>query len=166
MNLAEHPLLRRYVGKPAILDSNLLLFGWCFRFDPSLIHSFKRLSSFEPDDAFLLIETLKIFRSLSTTPHVLTEVSNLANSLPYWQKELWSDFFAKQINIVPEIYTTSSEIASDVAAIKFGITDAALTQLATNYVILTIDWPLANILESRGLLVVNFNHLREAFLLS
>ncbi len=166
MNLAEHPLLSPYAGKPAVLDSNLLLLEWCLRFDPSLIHSFKRLNSFGPDDALLLTETLKIFRSLSTTPHVLTEVSNLANSLPYWQKELWSDFFAKQINMVPEIYSTSSEIASDVAAIRFGITDAALAQLATSYVVLTIDWPLANILESRGLLVINFNHLREAFLLS
>ena len=166
MNLAEHPLLSSYVGKPAILDANLLLLLWCSGFDGSLIHSFKRLNSFEPEDAFLLTETLKTFRSLWTTPHVLTEVSNLANSLPAWTKDSWFEFFAKQINLITEIYAPAPEIASDSRAIRFGITDAALTRLASTHVVLTIDWPLTNLLESRGLWVINFNHLREAFLLS
>jgi hypothetical protein len=39
-------------------------------------------------------------------------------------------------------------------------------RLAAIHVVLTIDWPLTNLLESRGLAVINFTHLREAFLLS
>ncbi len=163
MTLAEHPLLGSFAGKPAVLDSNLLLLDWCLKFDQSLIHSYKRLNNFELDDAFLLSLTLKLFSSVSTTPQVLTEVSNLANSLPGWRREPWSSFFAGQIQLIPEIYTASSEIASDPAGMRFGITDAALTQLATRFVILTVDWPLANLLEPRELLVINFNHLRTAF---
>jgi hypothetical protein len=162
----NHPLLKPYLGRPAILDSNLLLLQWCASYDRELIGSFKRLSYFQIEDIQLLSETLKVFKTVRTTPHVLTEVSNLANSLPAWRKDLWSQFFAEQITLTPEIYTASAEVASDVAAIRFGITDAALTQLASDHVILTIDWPLANILESRGLSVINFTHLREAFLYS
>ncbi len=166
MKVAEHPLLSPFVGKPAILDANILLFQWCVEFDESLVRSFKRLSGFVPDDALLLTETLRIFSSLWTTPHVLTEVSNLANSLPSWVKRPWFQFFASRVGLVSEAYSPAAEIASDAAAIQFGLTDAALTKLAITHVVLTIDWPLTGSLESRGLSVINFNHLREAILFS
>jgi hypothetical protein len=44
------------------------------------------------------------------------------------------------------------------------LTDAALAVLATSHVILTIDFPLSNSLESRGLNVINFTHLRSLWL--
>lgn len=166
MKLLDHPLLKSHRGKPAILDSNLLLFSWCSSFDPRLVSSFKRLNSFQDADIELLSETLKIFSVLKTTPHVLTEVSNLANQLPYWIKNDWSGFFAKEISLISETHAPASDIATDLGAIRFGITDAALTHLACHNVVLTIDWPLSNLLESRGLWVINFNHLREAFLYS
>lgn len=166
MNLAEHPLLSPHAGSAAILDANILLLYWCSQFDASLVKSFKRLNSFELNDVYLLFETLKVFRSLSTTPHILTEVSNLANSLKSWIREAWYPFFSKQITVITEIYTPARELASDLPAIHFGITDAALARLASDYVIVTIDWPLTGLLESRGLRVLNFNHLRESILFS
>ncbi len=162
MNLRDLPLVRPHLRKPAILDSNLLLLNWCASFDETLVGSFKRLSGFSADDVPLLSEVLELFSSVSTTPHVLTEVSNLTNSLPGWVKDDWFEFFAEKVRLIPEDYLPSSEIASDVVAIRFGLTDAALTRLAASYVILTIDWPLTNSLESRGLSVINFNHVREA----
>ena len=45
-----------------------------------------------------------------------------------------------------------------------GMTDAALAALATTHVILTLDFPLSNSLESRGLNVINFTHLRSLWL--
>jgi hypothetical protein len=46
------------------------------------------------------------------------------------------------------------------SAIFLGLTDAALCMLASTHVILTVDFPLSNLLESRKLNVLNFNHLR------
>lgn len=163
MKLSDHPLLRAHAGKPAILDSNLLLFAWCSSFDPSLVSSFKRLNSFQSEDVELLSETLKVFSGLRTTPHVLTEVSNLANSLPGWIKEDWSDHFSKQIQVIPEEWTSAATIARG-DFMWLGLTDAALAALATTNVILTIDFPLSNSLESRGLNVINFTHLRSLWL--
>lgn len=161
MNSAVSPLLTRYSGKPVILDTNVLLLYWCDSFDTQLIHTFKRLNTFSAKDVELLHRTLKCFRSLNTTPHVLTEVSNFAKSLPQWRREDWTSHFARQIGIVAEQWTSAKTLANT-PAIFLGLADAALCELASTHVILTIDFPLSNYLESKKLKVVNFNHLREA----
>jgi len=153
------PFIEPHRGKPAILDTNLLLLYLCDQFDQSLVSSFKRLNCFVKEDISLLSETVKCFSTLHTTPHVLTEVSNLANSLPKWQKQEWGEFFGKQIKLVAEEWIPAVDIAS-VPVFDLGITDACLYSLASKYVILTIDFPLSNQLSSRGLNVINFNNLR------
>lgn len=164
--MSVSPLVDSYRGRPAILDSNLLLLRWCAGFDLRLVGSFKRLSSFRDSDVLLLEETLQTFSGLYTTPHILTEVSNLTNQLPAWVKDRWYAFFAEQIKLISETYEASTEVSSDPVAIRFGLTDAAISRLARTHVVLTLDWPLTNLLESRGLPVINFNHLRAAELLS
>ena len=163
MKLAASPLLKPYVGQPAILDSNLLLLHWCASFDSDLVCSFKRLNSFQPEDVVLLSETLKVFSAVRTTPHVLTEVSNLANSLPQWRKEDWSNHFSRQIQVIAEEWTSAATIAAG-DFMWLGLTDAALATLAKTHVILTIDFSLSKSLESRGLNVINFTHLRSLWL--
>ena len=163
MRLMEHPLLQPYVGKPAILDSNLVLLRWCLRYDPSLALSFKRLSSFESKDFQLLELTLKLFPVLRTTPHVLTEVSNLANSLPSWRKHDWSRHFSSEIQAISEEWVPASTLA-DSPALWLGLTDAALASLASTHVILTVDFPLSGSLQSAGLNAVNFAALRNSLL--
>jgi len=158
--LADNPLLKPFVGKPAILDSNLLLLQWCASFDTEMVRSFKRLNCFQIEDVNLLSETLKVFSAVRTTPHVLTEVSNLANSLPKWVKEGWSEHFSKQIQVISEEWTSAATIATG-DFMWLGLTDAALAALASTHVIVTIDFPLSNSLESRGLNVLNFTHLRN-----
>ena len=166
MNLSEHPILKPHLGKQAILDSNLLLLRWCSSFNPDSVTTFKHLNSFQVEDIELLSEVLRIFSAIQTTPHVLTEVSNLTNHLPSWVKNTWYAFFAHQVALIPEICEPSADISSDPVAIRFGLTDAALVRLAATHVVLTIDWPLTSLLESRKLHVINFNHLREAELYS
>jgi hypothetical protein len=163
MTLGENPLLKPHIGKPAILDSNLLLLKWCASFDRELASTFKRLNSFQVEDVDLLSETLKLFSVLRTTPHVLTEVSNLANSLPRWIKDDWSEYFSSQIQVISEEWTPAATIATN-DFMWLGLTDASLAGLAKTHVILTIDFPLSNSLESQGLSVINFTHLRRLWL--
>jgi hypothetical protein len=161
MKRAGNPLLRRFRGKPVILDANVLLLYWCSSFDSGLVSTFKRLNSFSGKDIELLHRTLKFFPTISTTPHVLTEVSNLANALPQWRKEDWANHFARQVDVVEEKWVSAQAIVQT-PAIFLGLTDAALCALASTHVILTIDFPLSNFLESKKLNVVNFTHLRES----
>jgi hypothetical protein len=160
MKILAHPLLDPYLGWPVVLDSNLLLLHWCSSFDPSLIRTFKRLNAFEPNDLYVLAETLAGFGELQTTPHVLTEVSNLASSLPSWRKPAWSVHISGGIALIPEFYEPAAQIMADQRSSEFGLTDAALVRLAAEHVILTIDWRLASMLNSRGLAGINFKHLR------
>jgi hypothetical protein len=160
MKLADSPLLKPHVGKPAILDSNLLLLYWCADFDPSLVQRFKRLNSFQESDFDLLSQALSAFPALRTTPHVLTEVSNLANSLPESIKDDWFEHYSNKVQIIPEEWTPAATVAAN-PLMWLGLTDAALASLARTHVILTIDFPLSNSLESRGLNVINFTHLRN-----
>jgi hypothetical protein len=163
MKLSDHPILRPHLGKPAILDSNLLLFSWCANFNPSLINTFKRLNSFQREDIDILSETLKVFQAVKTTPHVLTEVSNLANQMPKWIKDDWAEHFSKQIQIISEEWIPSATVATG-EFMWLGLADAALVALANTHVILTLDFPLSNSLESQGLNVINFTHLRSIWL--
>lgn len=160
MTRAISPLLLPHRGKPAILDTNLLLLHWCTSFDPSLIDTFKRLNTFTERDVAQLQTVLKLFPVLRTTPHVLTEVSNLANSLPRSRKEDWAEHFAGKIELIPEEWIPAKDIASG-PMFHLGITDACLCRLAATHVILTIDFPLSNYLETKKLNVINFNYLRE-----
>lgn len=161
MKIATHPLLDPYLGWPVVLDSNLLLLYWFGSFDPSLVKTYKRLdNSFGLNDLLILDEALACLGELLTTPHVLTEVSNLANALPSWRKTAWSDHIAQGIELVSESFEPAAEILEDRGAAEFGLTDAALTRMTVNHLILTIDWRLAGWLQTRGLAAVNFKHLR------
>ena len=159
MKRAMMPLIKRYRGKPAILDTNLLLLLWCADFDLELLDSFKRLNTYSMKDLKLLRDVLKNFPILRTTPHVLTEVSNLANSLPSWRKEQWAEYFGGKLEMIPEEWIPAKSIASE-PSFFLGLTDAGLALLASSHVILTMDFPLSNYLETKRLNVINFNHLR------
>lgn len=163
MKVAESPLLKPHLGKAAILDSNILLLHWCAGFDRELVFSFKRLNCFQAKDFELLSETLKVFSVLKTTPHVLTEVSNLANQLPGRAKDDWCEHFSREIQVVREEWIPASTVAAG-DFMWLGLTDAALVALADTHVILTIDFPLSNTLESQRLNVINFTHLRSLWL--
>ena len=165
MSTPIHPLLGPFLGWPVVLDSNLLLLHWCSSFDPSLIRTFKRLNDFEPNDLYILSETLAALGELRTTPHVLTEVSNLANSLPLWRKSAWSVHFSSEIKLISESYEAAAQIMSDPESSEFGLTDAALARLAADHVLLTLDWRLASMVSSRGLAGINFKQLRPGGIL-
>lgn len=148
MKQANHPALDAFLGWPVVLDSNLLLLYWCASFDPALIRTFKRLNTFSPADAFILGDALSALGELRTTPHVLTEVSNLANALPSWRKPAWSLHISGGIALIPELYEQASLIMGNSNFPEFGLTDAALMRLAVDHLILTMDWHLASTLAS------------------
>ncbi len=162
MNLAKHYAVQNYVGRNLILDSNLLLLLWCAQLDRKLVDTFKRLNGFALPDVQLLEQLLPLFRSIHTTPHVLTEVSNLANSLPDWRKQDWAQFFSGKVLTLHEKWIQADVIVKDnKEAMPLGLTDAALVNLSGSYVILTADRKLAVEIEKRGLAVINFNHIRD-----
>ena len=163
----EEQLFARYVGKSVVLDSNLLLVFLAGSLDARLFGRFKRIRDYTLKDYELLVSLLSSFTVLLTTPHILTEVSNLANSLPDWFKPDWhrniATLLASQHEIpgLRERWTPALELSLMPEFAAFGITDAAVTKLAEEALVVTADYRLSGVLQSQGVPVLNFCDLRK-----
>jgi hypothetical protein len=165
--LFEEQLFNRHVGKKVLLDSNLLVVLLTGAFDASLFGRFKRVSRFTADAYDFLVRFVRSFSTLLTTPHILTEVSNLANSLQGWQKVGWIENFAALISSdgsagrLREHWSPASNLAQTTEFSAFGITDAALSDLSSDALVVTEDYRLSGVLRRKGRDVINFRDLRD-----
>jgi rRNA-processing protein FCF1 len=162
----EEGLFSRHIGKSIALDSNLLLVLIAGSLGAQLFNSFKRVSGYRMEDYELLVRLLGSFTTLITTPHVLTEVSNLANSLRESYKYDWNAYFAALVgsekNIgVREQWIPAAELAQRPDFLPFGLTDTALAELTSQALVVTEDYRLSGSLKTRGISVLNFGDLRK-----
>ena len=156
----EGELLQRYRGKKILVDSNLLLLLLIGSYDPSLIARFKRVSQYSAADFELLEKFIRMFSTVVTTPHVLTEVSNLANSLGSPVKREWFSHFRNALQLFDEQQFVSHELASKDEFLAFGLTDTALSCLCGEALLVTEDYRLSGYLRSKNLPVINFSDIR------
>jgi hypothetical protein len=165
--ILEEELFARYVGKSILLDSNLLLVFLTGSVGTHLFRVCKRVSDYTIEDYELLVRLLEYFTVLLTTPHIFTEVSNLANSLPQSYKRDWyrnlADLIAsaKEPTGLREEWTPAVELAETSEFVAFGITDAALANLSSKALLVTEDHRLTGALRNQGISVLNFGDLRK-----
>ena len=163
----EEQLFARHKEKSVLLDSNLLLVFLAGSLSPRLFGQFKRVSAYTLDDYELLVRLLGSFTTLLTTPHILTEVSNLSISLSEWLKPDWYRNFAALIGSqrdtpgLRERGTPATDLAKMPEFLVFGITDTALTKLSSEALVVTEDYRLSNVLRRQGVPVLNFGDLRK-----
>jgi rRNA maturation endonuclease Nob1 len=143
-----------------LLDTNILLLLVIGSYDRSLLGSHKRVAKFTDDDFDLLDQIVRRVNSLVTTPHVLTETSNLASHIgePHRGKVL--NMFAEKITLLAERREAAQTLAQDSLFTRLGLTDAGILHLVDDTVLLTDDYRLTNTAIERGLNAVNFNHFR------
>jgi rRNA-processing protein FCF1 len=158
-------VLVQYRSKGILIDTNLLLLYVVGAVDRKEIGRFKRTIKFLPEDFDLLLRVMSFFQSVVTTPHILTEVSNLAGQIGDHAK---SGVFAKIAQGVVEFreeHVPTSELTAQPSFIRFGLTDTAVLHHARGrFLVLTDDFPLSQYLQHQGVDVVNFNHLRMSTL--
>lgn len=75
-------MVHEYRPRGVLVDANILLLFFIGSYDTKLITRFKRTSRFTVRDYELVGNFLAAFERRITTPHILTEVSNLAGQLP------------------------------------------------------------------------------------
>lgn len=95
-------------------------------------------------------------------PNILTEVSNLANSL-YGEYALkFHQVFAQLVPTLSKEYQESKQIVTQMELLKFGLTDAGIIRLVKErFLVVTDDFPLSQYLQVQGIDVLNFNHIRS-----
>ncbi len=157
--IPEQRLLSRFRGGRVLLDTNLLLLLLIGAFERERIEKFKRTAGFTKFDYDQLVGFLRLFSKIVTTPHILTEVSNLAGALPDNVRESWSTHFARKAATFFEVFEESRLLMSGISFGAFGLTDAAIHSLAANTLILTEDFRLSGFLRSAKLPVFNFREL-------
>jgi hypothetical protein len=165
--LIEEQLFSRFKGKTVLLDSNLLLVLLCGSLGMQVFKRFKRVSGYTLGDYELLVRLVEKFSVLLTTPHILTEVSNLANSLPSWYKADWCRVFASLIAgsgdgvHMLERWTPAVELAGMPQFLEYGITDSAVAKLCTEALVVTEDYRLSGALRSQNVPVLNFRDFKS-----
>jgi len=144
-----------------LLDTNILLMYIVGRHDPTCIEKFKRTNTFTVKDYTFLREFLLHFREVIATPHILTEVSNLAAHLNEPNKASCFESFAADIQTFDEHTVAASSIAATSTFKRLGITDASLPLIARDrFLVLTDDLVLYAELLKSGVDAINFNHIR------
>jgi hypothetical protein len=160
-------LVDRFRAKGILIDSNLALLYLVGFHDSRLIGDgkYNKLSKYVLEDYEVLVKLKRLFRIAVTTPHVLTEVSNLTNDLPEQTKaECLRKFYTTFVEI-DELNIPSLEAAQIREFPFLGLTDSALAIVADRYLIVTDDARLVQKLNESGLEALNFNHLRLGYLL-
>jgi hypothetical protein len=149
--------------KAKLLDANLLVLLVIGEVELQWIGKHKRSKAFVPSDWQLLWRLID-GAPISTTPHILTEASNLLR-----QGGLWPAAHARLMGALADFIATAEEVhvpARDVATtsifLRLGLTDAAIHSLARLDVhLLTSDFELYDAALRLGQPVTNFNHYRD-----
>jgi len=150
-----------YKNKGVLIDANILLLFCIGTLNKDYIPKFKRTSMYVVEDFDILTTFLSLFTKVVTTPNVLTEVSNLANSLTGKYRDSFGVILSKAIEMCDEKYLESVNVANTYELYHFGISDAIMLRLAkSHYLLLTDDLRLSHYAMGNGINVVNFNHLR------
>jgi len=160
-------LIDRYIPKGILIDANLALLYLVGSYDLRLIGDgkYNKLSKYVQEDFQLLLTLMKLFKRAVTTPHVLTEVSNLTNDLPEQTKaECFKRFYETFVEI-DELSIPSMEAAQRPEFHFLGLTDSALALVSGRFLIVTDDARLVKKMNESGLEALNFNHLRMGYLL-
>jgi hypothetical protein len=152
-----------------LLDANVMLLLCVGLWSRGAISRFKRTRMFTDDDFDLLAGIVSRYGEIVTTPHVLCEVSNLAD---FHREPERTAFFAWLVETIvpnlPEHSEPSSTLVRETAFVRLGLTDAAVQQAARsrNLHVITTDTDLWAHLLKLEVPVHNFNHLRSDRLLS
>jgi len=154
-------LVQRYSARGVLLDSNLLLVWLIGRIDRDMVSRFKRTSRFTAEDYDNLAGMCDQFGAWYTTPHVLTEVSNLGGTLKGDYEAAFRLLLRDRVKLLRESALPSADIVNTPAFLMLGLTDAALVHVArTGPLLVTVDLDLARHVQRLGLDVLNFTNVQ------
>lgn len=149
-------LIQKYKRKGLLIDTNLVLLYIIGSIDIWLIRDFSRTAMFTVDDFDKVSRFIDYFDLKITTPHVVTEISNLIGNRQNIQSLL-----KIYIENSKEIFLESSNVSNSNAFLNFGLADTAIMNTAkTSYLIFTDDKPFYGFLINSKIDAVNLDQIR------
>ncbi|WP_461098560.1 PIN domain-containing protein [Spirosoma luteolum] len=150
-----------------LIDTNLLVLLVIGSISEAAIAGNKRLSAYTTSDFRLLLSFVEQFSTLFTTPHILTEVSNLIGCETKQQRQ-GLEILKLLTQRMEELLPASNETMSSHSKsyLKFGLSDASIHRVAAdNLFVLTDYLNFCYYLQGQNILALNFNNLRTDYLL-
>ena len=142
-----------------MIDTNLLLLLMVGQTDQAAISRFGRTEDFKDEDFDNVTQIAEFFaarKGLSTTPHVLAEVSNLLG-----RRELFRATLARFVGRVEERWEPAERLVQNKLFRAIGPADIGLLAIACQqHCVLTRDGGLAARIGLAGGAVINYNHIR------
>ena len=142
------------------MDTNLALLYVVGSFNINEVQGFTRFdrtNMFSEDDFEKVSKFVDYFKVKITTPHVLTEASNLTDNRQDLQSALKG-----YIEITQEIFLDSLELSKKDTFLKFGLADTSVAYSAKDsYLIFTDDRPLYGFLVNSQVDAVNLDQVRS-----
>jgi hypothetical protein len=162
--MLDSAILNRYRARGILVDSSLLVVYLVGTFDRRHLVNCRAIkSSFSDSEFNLLSGIIGQFHVIITTPHILTEVSNLAGRLPQQLHIPFRTFFASVIRHLTERQMAAADLSLAPNFVRFGIADTAITIISPGqFFVLTEEAALFGYLSANGVDVMNFNHIRLA----
>lgn len=149
-------LIQKYKQKGLLVDTNILLLYIVGIVNVDLIRNFSRTINFTENDFYLVEKFINFFDVNITTPHILTEVSDLLGNRIELQLAL-----GKYIELIEEKFLESKQITRTKTFLQFGLADTAITETAKNsYLVVTDDNPLFGYLVNQKIDAVNLDQIR------
>lgn len=157
--------IKEYRNSGLLIDANLLIVLLVGNTDEGFITKVKATKEYTKKDYQLLTEIVKHFK-IVTTPHILTEASNLCTKEERYYKEKIYQSLSDTIIDLIEIQTPSGEATKTPVFLKFGLTDSVIFKLAQEgFIVLTEDFNLYSYLIGHDCTAANMNHFRTGYLI-
>lgn len=157
-NLEE--LIKKYRDKGVFIDSELLIFCIVCKTDIRLLGKTKITKQYNENDYILISEFIAAFNNKITSPHILTETSDLLGENNNFHATLQEEY----INSVVEKNILSVEIAKSESFLRLGLADSAIIEISRDsYLVLTDDNDLYGYLSTKGIDAVKFSYLKQLF---
>ena len=149
-------LIQKYKQKGLLIDTNLILLYIVGSIDISRIKDFSRTSMFSEDDFSRVSKFIDYFDLKITTPHILTEASDLIGNRQDLQFILRAFLENSE-----EMFLESATVSKNSAFLKFGLADAAIVATAKDsYLVFTDDRPLYGFLINSQIDAISLDQLR------
>jgi len=146
-----------------ILDTNVLLVLTVGLWNSKAISEYKRTSSYSADDFVLLSSIVERVGKIVTTPHILTEVCNLTDSLNRQHGCQIYQTLALLQQDARERRQEAVRLMTDPLFLTFGLADTSLIDASKKrHLVITDEAACYAAIVSSGGLAINLNHLRGA----
>jgi len=153
------------IKKGIIVDSNIMLLFLVGCYDVDFINMFKRTIKYTAEEYYFIRDLLTTHYykdKVYTSPHILTELSNLS-TIDGNRRNKYFNIFIKILNNTCEIYIEKNKILEFDELSTFGITDIGIYKIAKkyNFLVLTDDYRLSSYLSDNCIDTINLRNISK-----